>query len=153
MTEFRRAQNQPPGKLSAPAAPLRKVTRLQDADPVAMASLEGNPFDQGVNWFLISRYTNGAEEFDFGVYRLAENEYHPLHYHPAAAEFYYILEGSCLVTVDDETVEATPGTAIYLPAGTHHAVRTRQGETMTLVYCFSTGDFRDAGTTWLEDHA
>ncbi len=146
-----RPRNQPPGEFSAPAAPLRKVTRLQDAEAVNLAEVQGNPFDNGVIQTLIARYANGAEEFDFGVYRLAESEYHPLHFHPAGAELYYILDGSCLVTVDDETVEATSGTAIYLPAGTRHAVRTRLGETMTMVYCFSSGDFRDAGTIWLED--
>lgn len=153
MTELRRPQNQAPGEFSAPAVPLYKVTRIRDVEPVELAKVQGNPDDNGIIWPLIARYANGAEEFDFGVYRLAENEYHPLHYHPAGAELYYVLDGSCLITVDDETVEATPGTAVYLPAGTRHAVRTRQGETMTMVYCFSSGDFRDAGTTWLEDHA
>jgi quercetin dioxygenase-like cupin family protein len=112
--------------------------------------VQGHPDDKGTSWALIARYVNGAEEFDFGVYKLDPDEYHPRHYHPAAAEFYYIIEGSCLVTVDGEEVEARPGTAIYLPSGTVHAVRTRPGETMTMVYGFSCGDFRDAGTTWLE---
>ncbi|TMF86239.1 MAG: cupin domain-containing protein [Chloroflexi bacterium] len=150
MTAFRGPYDQIPGELSATAAPLRKVTRLSEMAPVNLADLQGNPRDKGRVWPLIARYVNGAEEFDFGVYELAENEYHPLHYHPAGAEFYYVIEGSCLVTVDDEMVEASAGTAVYLPAGTPHAVRTRAGETMTMVYGFSSGDFRDVGTTWLE---
>jgi quercetin dioxygenase-like cupin family protein len=152
MTDFgrRAAHDQAPGEHSAPPAALRKVTRLQDAEPVNLADIQGNPDDKGTVWSVIARYVNGAEEFDFGVYRLKEDEYHPLHYHPAGAELYYILEGSCQITVDGELVEAAPGTAVYLPPGTRHAVRTRPGETMTMVYCFSSGDFRDAGTTWLE---
>jgi len=117
---------------------------------VTISNVQGNPDDQGIFWPLIARYVNGAEEFDFGVYKLEANEYHPRHFHPAGAEFYYIVEGSCLVTVDDDEVEATPGTAIYLPAGTIHAVRTGSEQGMTMVYGFSSGDFRDVGTTWLE---
>lgn len=151
MTDFGRpARNQAPGEFSAPAAPLRKVTLLKDAEAVNLADIQGNPNDNGVVRALIARYVNGAEEFDFGTYEMDADEYHPLHYHPAGAELYYILEGSCQITVDDEVVEAEPGTAIYLPVGTRHAVRTRPGETMRMVYCFSRGDFRDAGTTWLE---
>jgi quercetin dioxygenase-like cupin family protein len=139
-----------PGEGRAPAAPLRLVTRLAEEAPVKLADIQGHPDDKGTVWALIARYVNGAEEFDFGVYSLDADEYHPRHFHPAGAEFYYILEGSCLITVGEEQVLATPGTAIYLPPNTVHAVRTRAGERMTMVYGFSSGDFRDAGTTWLE---
>jgi quercetin dioxygenase-like cupin family protein len=150
MTELKRGRDMAPGEGALPRAPLRKVTRLSEQPGLSLTGVQGHPLDQGTFWPLIARYVNGAEEFDFGVYRLEADEYHPRHFHPAQAELYYIVEGSCLVTVDDAEVEATPGTAIYLPRGTVHAVRTRAGETMTMVYAFSCGDFRDAGTTWLE---
>ena len=150
MTDFRRARDLAPGEGAEPKAPLQKVTRLAKVRSYLLKEVQGNPDDAGIAWPLIARYVNGSEEFDFGVYKLAEDEYHPRHFHPAGAEFYYIIEGSCLVTVDEDVVEAEAGTAIYLPAGTVHAVRTRAGETMTMVYGFSSGDFRDAGTTWLE---
>jgi quercetin dioxygenase-like cupin family protein len=150
VTSFRRARDLAPGEGAEPPAPLRKVTRLAEATPTAISEAQGNPDDQGTFWPLIARYVNGAEEFDVGVYRLDADQYHPRHYHPAGAEFYYIVAGSCVVTVDAEEVEASAGTAIYLPPKTVHAVRTRPGETMTMVYGFSSGDFRDVGTTWLE---
>src|SRR5437762_2574682 len=150
MTDFARPRNLAPGEGAEPKAPLRKVTRLAETEGLNLADIQGHPLDKGVAWPLIARYVNGAEEFDFGVYRLQPDEYHPRHFHPAGAEFYYIIEGSCLVTVDEDVVEAEPGTAIYLPAGTVHAVRTRPGEHMTMVYGFSSGDFRDTGCTWLE---
>jgi quercetin dioxygenase-like cupin family protein len=150
MTDFLRARNLAPGEGSEPKAPLKKVTRLTEVKAYVLSEVQGNPNDAGISWPLIARYVNGAEEFDFGVYKLAEAEYHPRHYHVAGAEFYYVIEGSCLITVDEDVVEAPAGTAIYLPPGTVHALRTREGETMTMVYGFSTGDFRDAGTTWLE---
>jgi quercetin dioxygenase-like cupin family protein len=139
-----------PGEGAAPKAALRRVTRLAEEPPVKLVDIQGHPDDKGTVWTLIARYVNGAEEFEFGVYSLEPDEYHPRHFHPAGAEFYYIVEGSCLVTVDDEEVDASAGTAIYLPPRTVHAVRTRTGERMTMVYGFSSGDFRDAGTTWLE---
>ncbi|HEX6349009.1 MAG TPA: dimethylsulfonioproprionate lyase family protein [Candidatus Dormibacteraeota bacterium] len=139
-----------PGEGVAPRAPLRHVTRLAEEPGVRLAGIQGHPDDGGTFWALVARYVNGAEEFDFGVYALEPGEYHPRHFHPAGAEFYYILEGSGLVTIGDEDVEAAPGTAFYMPAGTVHAVRTRAGEKLTMVYGFSSGDFRDTGTTWLE---
>lgn len=150
MTDFRGPRNLAPGEGVEPTAPLRKVTHLGEMKGIPLSEIQGHPLDKGTVWPLIARYVNGAEEFDFGVYSLDENEYHPRHYHPAAAELYYVVSGSCVVTVDGEHVESGPGTAIYLPPGTVHAVRTRAGETMTMVYAFSSGDFRDAGTTWLE---
>jgi quercetin dioxygenase-like cupin family protein len=150
VTDFARPRNMAPGEGSEAAAPLRKVTLLQETRGLDIAGVQGHPLDQGVYWPLIARYVNGAEEFDVGIYRLDSDEFHPSHYHPAAAEFYYFIEGSCRVRVDDDWIEATPGTAVYLPAGTVHAVRTRPGETTTMVYGFSCGDFRDAGTTWVE---
>lgn len=139
-----------PGEGVAPRAPLRLVTRLSEEPGVRLADIQGHPDDGGTAWALVARYVNGAEEFDFGVYSLEAEEYHPRHFHPAGAEFYYIVEGSCLVTAGDDQVEATPGTAIYLPPGTVHAVRMRPGERVKMVYGFSSGDFRDTGTTWLE---
>lgn len=142
-----------PGEGSLPAAPLLHVTRLAEIDSEFMGDPSrpgGNTKDEGTNWTLIARYVNGAEEFEFGVYSLGPDQYHPKHFHPAGAEFYYITEGSCRVTVGTEEVEATPGTAIYIPPNTVHAVRTRADEHMTMVYGFSCGDFRDAGTTWVE---
>ena len=64
---------------------------------------------------MIGAGTNGATDLGLGVYTLEPNEYHPRHFLSRGAEFYYDLEGSCLITVDDEIVEAKPGTAIYIP--------------------------------------
>jgi quercetin dioxygenase-like cupin family protein len=149
MTNFA-VKNLEPGKDLLPRAPVQKVTRLQEQKSIEIGTVSGNPQDQGVYWTLIARYLNGAEEFDFGVYRLQQDQYHPRHYHPAQAEFYYILEGSCVVRIDEDDIEAGPGTALYMPPGTIHAVRTRSGETVTMVYGFSCGDFREAGVVWTE---
>jgi quercetin dioxygenase-like cupin family protein len=135
--------------LGAPA-PLRKVTRLADARWVDVVEGTGHPDDQGRYCQLIGAGTNGATDLGLGIYTLQPNEYHPRHYHSRGAEFYYVLEGSCLVTVDDEIVEATPGTAFYFPEGTVHAVRTRENESVSLLYGFDEGISENISVTWLE---
>jgi mannose-6-phosphate isomerase-like protein (cupin superfamily) len=42
------------------------------------------------------------------------------HYHRKCNEVYYILEGAGKMELDGETVELTPGTTIYIPAGVRH---------------------------------
>ena len=133
-----------------PPAALRKVTRLSEEPFVDIAPTTGHPRDQGRFCELIGSGTNGATDMTLGLYVLAPNEYHPRHYHTRGAEFYYVAEGSCLVTVDDEIVEATPGTAFYLPEGTVHAVRTREGESVTILYGFDEGIAENVTVTWLE---
>lgn len=139
-----------PGQGVPPRAPLKLVTKLSEEKGINNVSL-GNPDDAGTFWALIAGRVNGAEEFEFGVYKMEPDKYHPRHYHPEGAELYYITEGRCVVTLDDTEVEATPGTAIYIPKGTVHAVRTFPGESMTMVYVFPFSDYHYAGTNWLEE--
>ena len=42
------------------------------------------------------------------------------HYHKKCNEVYYILEGTGTMELDGETVALTPGTVVYIPAGTRH---------------------------------
>jgi quercetin dioxygenase-like cupin family protein len=128
------------------AAPLRKVMRAQDVACIDM-SRYGKDTDQGIDCPLISPWINGSSELVFGLYRLAPGEYHPRHLHPSGAELYYVQDGTCVITVDDDQVECHPGTAVYLPAGTVHAVRTRPHESTTIVYAF---DHSTPGLDWLE---
>ena len=79
---------------------------------------------------------NGAPEFTIGIYKMGPNQVHPPHYHPVGAEFYYIVEGTCLVRVDDEKIEVGPEAAIYLPEGTVRAVWMRPDESVTIFYGF-----------------
>jgi quercetin dioxygenase-like cupin family protein len=133
-----------------PLAPLRKVTRLGKEPFVDVGGLTGNPRDQGRDCQLIGSGTNGATDMTLGVYILGPNEYHPRHFHERGTEFSFVLAGSCLITVDDEIVEATPGTTVYLPEGTVHAVRTREGESVTILYGFDEGIAENVSVTWLE---
>jgi mannose-6-phosphate isomerase-like protein (cupin superfamily) len=45
------------------------------------------------------------------------------HYHRSSEEFYFVLEGTGRMTVDDETSVVGPGDAILIPAGAWHTIR------------------------------
>lgn len=134
----------------APPAPLRTVVRPSEVRCTPSRDATGHPGDDGEDCVLIGAHVNGAADLTLGVYRMGPNARHPRHFHARGTEFYYVLEGSCLITVGEETVEATPGTAVYLPEGTVHAVRTRDRESVAILYGFDEGIAEEVSVTWLE---
>lgn len=131
--------------------PLGKVVRKADVPGHDMASITGNPVDQGTDWAMMGPWLNGAADFSAGVFTMEPNETHPPHYHPTGPELYYIVSGSCLVQVDDETIEVAAETTISLPEGTVHAVWTREDETVTIFYAFAERPDAPVTTVWLEE--
>ncbi len=129
---------------------LGKVVRTADVPGYEIEQLSGNPYDQGIDWGLTGPRVNGAPEFTIGIYKMGPNQVHPPHYHPVGAEFYYIVEGTCLVQVDNEKIEVGPETAIYLPEGTVHAVWTRPDESVTIFYGFDEQPGVEITSVWLE---
>jgi mannose-6-phosphate isomerase-like protein (cupin superfamily) len=45
------------------------------------------------------------------------------HYHEHHTEYYYCLEGSGHIELDDQLVPFEPGTCVMIPPGTRHAAR------------------------------
>jgi mannose-6-phosphate isomerase-like protein (cupin superfamily) len=45
----------------------------------------------------------------------------PLHVHHSDDEAWYVLEGTLRFRVDDEELEATAGSVVFVPRGTSHA--------------------------------
>jgi putative monooxygenase len=129
---------------------LGKIVRVADRPGYTLEEVTGNPHDQGTDWALLGPRINGAREFYVGVYTMGPDQIHPPHYHPVGPEFYYIISGSCVVRVDDEEAEVGPETAIYFPEGTIHGVRTREGETVTILYGFAVRPDAAISTVWLE---
>jgi len=60
---------------------------------------------------------DGQDVVNFHVTHILESK---RHYHKKCNEVYYILEGSGKMELDGETVELTPGTTVYIPAGVRH---------------------------------
>jgi len=69
----------------------------------------------------------GGSESDFVIVEWSdsgESEWEwiaPLHVHHADDEAWYVLEGMLRFQVGDETLEAPPGSAVFVPKGTPHA--------------------------------
>ena len=57
--------------------------------------------------------------------RLPANGATERHFHKVSEEFYFILEGTGEMNVDDETRTVGPGDAILIPAGTWHTIRAK----------------------------
>ena len=112
--------------------PIKRFVRVEDVPLKMNADISGNPRDQGCWKCLIARET-GSQDLSLGMGWMKPGEVHPLHHHVKASEFYYVLEGSATMTVAGEEFKATPGTAVYIPAGdTHRIVNDGEGELVVL---------------------
>jgi mannose-6-phosphate isomerase-like protein (cupin superfamily) len=49
------------------------------------------------------------------------------HYHRECTEVYYILEGQGKMELNDDVVEVTPGTIVYIEPGTQHRLWSEEG--------------------------
>lgn len=49
------------------------------------------------------------------------------HYHKASEEFYFILEGTGLMEIDEEKQEVGPGDGILIPPQAWHQIGTTEG--------------------------
>ena len=57
------------------------------------------------------------------------------HYHRASEEFYFVLEGTGEMEVDDERRQLVPGDAVLIPAGAWHQVRATGSATLRFLCC------------------
>jgi mannose-6-phosphate isomerase-like protein (cupin superfamily) len=77
---------------------------------------------------------------DFGSATLAitwvecgPNSQQSLHSHPGAEQAYVIVRGRGEMIVGDEREQVGPGTMIFIPPGTDHAIRNPSDETLVYV--------------------
>jgi mannose-6-phosphate isomerase-like protein (cupin superfamily) len=76
----------------------------------------------------------GSKELCVGVGELEPGRILGLHHHVGDAEFYYVLSGRATITVGDKEVDATPGTAIYIPPSAKHKILNDGKEKFVMVY-------------------
>jgi len=76
----------------------------------------------------------GSNELCVGIGELDPGCRLGLHHHEEDAEFYYVLNGRARVTVDDEEIDAYPGTAIYMPSKSKHKIENNGREKFVFVY-------------------
>ena len=90
-----------------------------------------------------------SEDLIFGVGELDPGEFHLLHYHEDAAECYFVLEGQGKFRVDDEVIDGTPGTGIYMPAGSKHAILNDSDKKLVFFFAYPKPWYK---TTLIEEH-
>jgi mannose-6-phosphate isomerase-like protein (cupin superfamily) len=110
--------------LSRPANPeqIKYFTDPEELPLIHNTELDGgSDRDEGVFKWLISP-ESGSQNLHVGVGWLKPGEVHLLHHHLTESEFYYVLEGSVLVSVNDQVQHVFPGGAVYIPAGATHKI-------------------------------
>jgi quercetin dioxygenase-like cupin family protein len=111
---------------------------------------KGHEHDEGTVQRLVSKAVNGSTDILATVFSMTPHQYHPLHAHPDLGELYFILEGACEVRVGDQLKWVEAQTAIYVPVGTPHSLRTKdQGVKFLLV--FPQGDRDKVKKIWVKE--
>ncbi|MGH6778443.1 MAG: cupin domain-containing protein [Bradyrhizobium sp.] len=110
----------------------------------------GHEHDQGTVQRVISKAVNGSPDILATVFSMTPNQYHPLHAHPELGELYFILEGACEVRVGTRTEWVTAQTAIYVPKGTPHSLRTKD-QNVKFLLVFPEGDRSKVKKVWVEE--
>jgi quercetin dioxygenase-like cupin family protein len=142
--------------LSAEGSLFQFVSRATEDKYVSLghgpdeAGVTIDPRDEGEVQNLISFARSGARDMNIGLARLQPGMYHIKHHHPHGSEFYYVMTGRCTVHIAGLDVDATPGTAIYIPPGHVHAVRNDSDLAVEFLYGLSTGDYSDMGLVYDE---
>lgn len=92
----------------------------------------------GRDWFLcIGPENTGARNATLGVAVFPVGSAPPGHVHPHEEELIYIVAGRGELVTPEGTVDLAPGTAVYVPAGLHHATVSRGPEPLELISVFS----------------
>lgn len=68
-----------------------------------------------------------------GLNCLMPGQEHGLHSHPDQDKFYYVVEGSPVFTVSDQTIPSSTGGLIWAPAGVPHAVKNDSSERVVVL--------------------
>jgi quercetin dioxygenase-like cupin family protein len=109
-----------------------------------------DPRDEGQVQNLISFARVGATDMNVGLGRMLPGTRHIKHHHPFGSEFYLFTKGQCVMHIDGVDIDAGPGTAVYIPAGTVHGMRNDSEHLVELVYGLSRGDYTDIGLVYDE---
>jgi quercetin dioxygenase-like cupin family protein len=105
------------------------VTQTKDIEPVV--------YDWGaVKWVANNDVAPGCEQ-SFGVVHILPGKTNPEHWHTAAEEIVYMLQGECDVKTDGRTIRIGPGQTLYIPLGAKHELTAVGWEPAVYVCSFS----------------
>jgi mannose-6-phosphate isomerase-like protein (cupin superfamily) len=92
----------------------------------------------GRDWFYcIGPENTDARNVALGVAVFPAGSTPPGHVHDAEEELIYIVSGEGKLVTPQETVALSPGIAVYIPVGLHHATVCEGPEPLELISVFS----------------
>jgi quercetin dioxygenase-like cupin family protein len=90
------------------------ITKTKDLEPVT--------YDWGgVKWVANNDLAPGCEQ-SFGLVHILPGKTNPEHWHTAAEEILFMLQGECDVRVGDRRMKVVPGQTLVIPQGVKHEV-------------------------------
>lgn len=90
----------------------------------------------GVKWVANQDLAAGCEQ-SFGVVHILPGKINPEHWHTAAEEIVYMLQGECDVRLGDRHLTIRPGQTLHIPPNTKHEVSNFGWDPVVYVCSFS----------------
>ncbi len=119
---------------------------VRDADDV---ELEPVPRTRGAHKAVLVGPDDGAPNFATRRFVLEPGGRIPAHRHPDIEHEQYVLQGTMTLGLDDETVEAEAGEAVFIPAGTVHWYDNETDEPVEFLCVVPNTETYE--TEWLEE--
>lgn len=99
--------------------------------------------DMDVRW-LVTADSVGATQTVFGITYFPPGSKHELHRHPNAEEVEYLISGTGIAYVGDDSVELSPGEAVFVPRNEYHGFENNSDAEVVMAWYY-------AGAASLED--
>jgi mannose-6-phosphate isomerase-like protein (cupin superfamily) len=118
---------------------------LNIADAAAFTTKDGSEIRE-----LLAHRNSGIRNQSLAEARLPVGGATAPHFHPAAEEIYYLLQGRGRMHIESEVREVGPGDAIAIPPGARHMIATLGDETLRFLCCCAPG-YEHADTVMVAD--
>jgi quercetin dioxygenase-like cupin family protein len=97
------------------------VVRSSEVSPDTSLNADRGWVEMDVRW-LISRQSVGAEQTVIGRTVLKPGSKHDIHKHPNAEEWEYVISGSAIKHIGDESVVLEAGDVAFVPMNVYHGL-------------------------------
>lgn len=87
--------------------------------------------------YMIGPKTTGARNVTIGICTWPEGSAPPGHIHKQEEETIYIMKGSGKISSPEGSIDLQPGTAVFIPIGTQHAIESYGPGPLEFVTIFS----------------
>ncbi len=99
----------------------------------------------GVRWrTLLGGDRTQSEAITMGIVEIDPGRPDVLHLHQhEPAEGYYVVSGQGYVSIDGKKTQLQPGSAVYVPSNSLHAIGNDGQDTLKVLYVFAVDSFED----------